>query len=50
MSIGIACMGTIAKNGKNTISFVANRTALLKNKSKSIWISRIEYFSSINAA
>ena len=35
------CMGTISKNGKKIIHYVADRLSLLKNETKSIWINRI---------
>ena len=33
--------GYIIKNGKTIINYIAERLALIKNVSKSIWINRI---------
>ena len=41
MGIGMECMGTISKNGKKIINYVADRLSLLKNEPKSIWINKI---------
>ena len=41
MGIGIECIGTLSKNGKSIINFLANRLSIIKNIPKSIWINRI---------
>ena len=41
MGMRVECMGTISKNGKKIICYVAERLSLLKNEPTSIWINRI---------